>query len=303
MKMSSRFAALALSTGLGAAAVLTAPEASADTLHARSSARAGDYLPVEELGYEYILDTTGSGDARLALRVTLHNASATNQDVSLALALPRKSEVIGTRIKRGGGDWADAVTTVNRGTKGRRDQGNIYVRRIGPSQDGGLPRADVVGFDLSSGETVQVELQLEVFPELQGDRWHLDLPRRNAKVPNLSRERRVVVKADGRPEFWVDDVSNLGAKYMTSRTRDTVTLAWPADIRGGSGLVAELDTMDGPGKQGGDFRLTLRLGEESYELNEGDSVSYAAHTTMEYRNESDGECEILLLSDSSQASG
>ena len=38
-------------------------------------------------------------------------------------------------------------------------------------------------------------------------------------------------------------------------------------------------------------------------LNQGDSVSYAAHTTMEYRNDSDGDCEILLLSDSSQASG
>ena len=50
-------------------------------------------------------------------------------------------------------------------------------------------------------------------------------------------------------------------------------------------------------------RLTLKLGEEIYELNEGDSVSYAAHTTMEYRNDSEAGCEILLLSDSSQAAG
>ena len=50
-------------------------------------------------------------------------------------------------------------------------------------------------------------------------------------------------------------------------------------------------------------RFVLRLGEERYELGPGDSVSYAAHTTMEYRNESDAMCEIILLSDSSQASG
>jgi transcriptional regulator with XRE-family HTH domain len=49
--------------------------------------------------------------------------------------------------------------------------------------------------------------------------------------------------------------------------------------------------------------FVLCLGEERYELGEGDSVSYAAHTTMEYRNESDGPCEIILLSDSSQATG
>jgi transcriptional regulator with XRE-family HTH domain len=49
--------------------------------------------------------------------------------------------------------------------------------------------------------------------------------------------------------------------------------------------------------------LSLKLGEETYELNEGDSVSYAAHTTMEYRNDSDSACEILLLSDSSQVAG
>lgn len=49
--------------------------------------------------------------------------------------------------------------------------------------------------------------------------------------------------------------------------------------------------------------FVLCLGDERYELGKGDSVSYAAHTTMEYRNESDGPCEIILLSDTSQVNG
>ena len=130
-----------------------------------------------------------------------------------------------------------------------------------PEKAGALPRADIVAFGLSSGETVQVEVQLEIFPELHGDRWQLDLPRRNADTPNLSRERRVVVKAEADPEFWVDDVNNLRAKFMTSRSNDTVTLAWPAQVRGGSGLLAELETTPSAQSGQGSFRLALRLGE------------------------------------------
>jgi len=50
-------------------------------------------------------------------------------------------------------------------------------------------------------------------------------------------------------------------------------------------------------------QLVLVLGEVRYELFEGDSVSYAAHTTMEYRNEGAEPCAIWLRSDTSQAAG
>jgi hypothetical protein len=249
-----------------AASLLVGAEAQADTLHTRSSKRAGAYVPVEELGYEYILDADNPSDARLALRVTVHNPSATNQDLSLALALPRKSQLLGARVRRGGAGWTDTLPTTNRGLRGRRDQGNIYIRQVPGELSSTLERAEVIAFDMGSGETIQVELELEIFPELHGDRWQLDLPRRNAKIPNLSSERRVVVRGLGQDQnFWVDEVSNGEAKYMVTRSSDTVSLAWQAGIRGGSGLIAQLDTMDsasGAGDgSGGEFRLSLRLGE------------------------------------------
>ena len=44
-------------------------------------------------------------------------------------------------------------------------------------------------------------------------------------------------------------------------------------------------------------RLTLRLGDEVHQLGSRDSIAYGAQVIMEYRNEDEEDCEILLVCD------
>ena len=243
----------------------------ADTLHARASARDGDYIPVEELGYELLLEPRSELDTTVALRLTLHNASESTQDAFSTLALPRGSRLTSFAVKRDGGGWEDAIVARDRNIQGQRTNGSIYARQLPPASDGQLPRAEVAAFALLPDATVQIELRLEVFPVLVGDRWELDFPRRNIGGPHMSPERRVVVPnlAKGQ-EFWVDDVSNGDARFMTTRANDTVTVAWPARIRGGESIEGRFEVMPASGGPGGgaatdegDLRVALRLGASS----------------------------------------
>src|SRR5690606_14179552 len=156
------------------------------------------YVPIDELSYETIIRPGAGFDAELAIRVALQNTSAASQDMVMALALPQGSELTGFAIAHGG-EWIEgAVSKLDeRGgdvTRGRRDPGTVFVRELPPADFGDLPGAEIVAFGLGSQSTMQIELRLRVFPTLRGDRWQLDLPRRNAEIPNLVDQRRVVVQ-------------------------------------------------------------------------------------------------------------
>lgn len=250
---------------------LAPASAGADTLHTEASARDGDFVAVEELSYEMIVDT-GSGVSasqatRVSLRVTLYNDSDLPQDAVHALALPRTSRLRSFAVRRGGEDWVDGIDARNRSVHAQRDTGSIYAREVPPPRAGELPRAELSAFGLAPGSTTQIELRLDVFPTLDGDRWALDLPRRNIAQPNLQSERRVIVRGlDKGEQFEVDGAANGKAKFMSTRAGDTVTLTWPAKLRGGDTLEGQLEVMRDPQPKGtnnaerGAFRIALRLG-------------------------------------------
>ncbi len=270
MRRPHRVRALLCALGL---APFGATLANADTLHTEASARDGDFVAVEELAYEVIIDAADPGQSqsrRVALRVTLHNDSDVPQDALLALALPRTSVLRGLAVKRGAGDWEDGLVTRNRATTGRRDAGSIYARSLPPARDGGLPAAEVAAFGLAAGSTTQVELRLDVFPQLEGKRWSIDLPRRNIRAPNLAQDRRVVMRGLKKGEsFFVDGSSSGEAKYMSTRAGDTVAVSWPAHLGGKRSIEGQFEVSPSPhhsdassAAKSGRFRLALRLGPE-----------------------------------------
>ncbi|NVB36302.1 VWA domain-containing protein [Pseudenhygromyxa sp. WMMC2535] len=253
--------ALCALTGL---ATFAAP-AAADTLD-------GDpqlgYVPVEELSYEAIIRPGKDYEAELALRVALRNASTVEQDAVETLVLPRGSELVALAINAGG-DWREAEDSslvggdveVGGVEQGRRDPGSIWVRPLESDDPGDLPAVELVAFGLAPRATVQVELRLRVYPTLRGDRWQLELPRRNAEVPNLVDQRRVLVQGLGEGEsFWVDDTSSAGTPYMVTRSEDAVAVSWPARAAKLAQLDGSFETSPDKDGRGGRVRLVLRLG-------------------------------------------
>lgn len=244
-------------------ALFTTP-ARSDTLEADP---ASGYVPLDELSYETIIRAGNGYEAELAVRVALENTSAKPQDMVMTLAVPPGSELTGISIADGG-DWVEGRVSklgtefahANDLGKGHRDPGTVFAREL-PSAPGELPAVEIVGFGLASRTTTQIELRLRVHPSLRGDRWQLDLPRRNAEIPNLNDRRRVIVQGLAADEnFWIDGTSSAGTPYMVTRGEDAITVAWPAHISSSAALDGSYQFSPDPDGLGGRMRLVLRLG-------------------------------------------
>ncbi|KIG14954.1 hypothetical protein DB30_06143 [Enhygromyxa salina] len=243
-------------------ALVGAP-AQSDTLEADPDA---GYVPIDELSYETIIRPGSGYEAELAIRIALNNTSVNVQDMVLALGVPRGSELTGISISAGG-DWIEGeVSKVAKAANGpgvgRRDPGSVFAHELESAGPGELPGVEIVAFGLDPKATTQIELRLRVLPLLRGDRWQLELPRRNLELPNLSDQRRVIVQNLGKDEnFYVDGSSSAGTPYMVTRSEDAIVVEWPAQIRNNT---AQLDgsyevSRDADG-QGGRLRVALRLG-------------------------------------------
>lgn len=259
--LSSSLAKLA---AIAALVCLTSPlsTAEADTLDGDPSA---GYVPIDELSYETIIRPGAGFEAELGIRVALQNQSAVTQDAVMALGIPHGSELVGVAIARGG-DWIEGeISTVDDDggdiARARRDPGTVFVRELEPENPGDLPGAEIVAFGMPSQSTTQIELRLRVHPSLRGDRWQLDLPRRNAEIPNLVDQRRVLVQGliDGE-DFWIDDTPSNGSPYMVTRSEDAITVAWPAKRKASAELDGSYEVSRDPDGGGGRLRMVLRLG-------------------------------------------
>lgn len=243
-------------------ACLASSAVEADTLDVDPAA---GYVPIDELSYETIIRPGAGFEAELAIRIALQNTSAASQDTVMALALPQGSELTGVSISSGG-DWIEGqVSRLNKRSRdvdrGRRDPGTVFVRELPPANLGDLPGAEIVAFGLDSQSTTQIELRLRVFPTLRGDRWHFDLPRRHAEIPNLVDQRRVIVQGlpDGE-NFWIDGASSNGTPYMVTRSEDAITVSWTAKRKVTAELDGSYEVSRDPDGEGGRVRLVLRLG-------------------------------------------
>ncbi len=209
-----------------------AARARADSLWTEASVRDA-YTPVEELSYEIIVDSRNGYDARVRLRVAIHNSSIRPQDFVLTLGAPRHTELRALSVARDG-HWSHGQA-IDGGTGTPvdvRPAGTVFARRVAPGDRDGLPAVEVVGYGLDAGSTLQAELEFAAYPVMLGGRWQIDLPRRELRTANMATQRRVLV--DGLPEetaFYVDSASSRGAPYMISRVENTVTVAWPDQLR------------------------------------------------------------------------
>lgn len=241
-----------VSTAVGTAA-------QADTLWTNQPTDGTSYLPVEELSYEIIIDRNEGYDAELRQRVAVHNAGQERQDFVLTLATPRATELRGMALFRDG-KWVPGAIVEDAPAAASRPAGVVVARTV-PTDRAGLPAAEVVGFGLEPGTTLQVELVYRAFPVMIGDRWKLDLPRREIRSPNMARERRVIVRGlDEEESFYIDDGPNLGAPFLVSRVEDSVTVAWPAPTRQGKLLDGHVDAVAHTDDAGGKLHVYLRLG-------------------------------------------
>ncbi|PRQ09863.1 VWA domain-containing protein [Enhygromyxa salina] len=254
----ARLGGVALLSGI---ALLGAP-ARSDTLEADPDA---GYVPIDELSYETIIRPGAGYEAELAIRVALTNTSVNPQDMVLALGVPHGSELTGISIAAGG-DWiageiSKLATSANGPSNGRRDPGTVFAHELEAAGPGELPGVEIVAFGLDPNVTTQIELRLRVLPLLRGDRWQLELPRRNLELPNLSDQRRVIVQGLGNDEnFWVDGSSSAGTPYMVTRSEDAIVVEWPAQARSTAQLDGNYEVSRDPDGQGGRLRVALRLG-------------------------------------------
>ncbi|MEM6994798.1 MAG: VWA domain-containing protein [Myxococcota bacterium] len=240
---------------------VAAPDASADQLSVEQLEDERGYTAVEELSYETIIDASDGYSATLRIRTALRNTSRSTRDSVLAMALPRNAELQAISVAKDG-QWSTGTVTVAHAEAARRDPGAVFARQLAPSRSGQLPAAEVVAFGLGGGDTIQVELTVNVYPRLRGDRWELDLPSRGLAQLELSPERRVLVKGlrKGEP-FAVDDIGNRGKPYLVTSGQDGVTVSWPAHLNSTELVEGRFEVMPGPpGFDDGEFRAYLRLG-------------------------------------------
>lgn len=258
VRRGSRWAAAGLvGVCLGSTPVI----ASADHLVAEQSEAESGYTAVEELSYETIVDATDGYSATLRVRVALHNSSLSTRDAVHTIALPFSAQLESISAARGGA-WTKGKATEQEHERGRRNPGSVYVRSVAPATPFDIPGAQLVVFGIEPGSTIQVELEVEVFPRLRGDHWELDLPARGNELLALAADRRVIVQGlrDGEG-FSVDEQDAAGSPFITTRPRDTVTVSWPAHIKSRAVLDGRYEVTPGPpGFDDGRFRLYLRLG-------------------------------------------
>lgn len=237
-----------------------APEASADELSVEQAEGERGYLAVEELSYEAIIEPSDTFAATLRLRVALHNTSRISRDVVHIMALPFATRLRGIAAAEGG-TWTTGRPTKVVHDRDRRDPGTVFVRELEPESSGDITSVEVVVFGIAPGATVQVEIEAQVYPRLRGGRWEIDLPTRGVECRVLAGDRRVLVRGKDDTEFWVDEESNKGSPFVLTRAEDTVTVAWPAQIKSRGALDGHLEVTPGPeGFDDGTFRLYLRLG-------------------------------------------
>ncbi|MBL4686018.1 MAG: hypothetical protein JKY37_15600 [Nannocystaceae bacterium] len=254
--------AAVLSLLVGAPYVLAAPNlAQADQLTGEQLDDEQGYNAVDELSYETIIDASDGYSATLRVRTALHNTSRSTRDVVLSMALPRNAE-LKTISAAKNDQWQLGAVTVAHADSARRDPGTIFARQLAPSRRGRLPSAEIVAFGIAADETIQVEITVNVYPRLRGDRWELELPSRGLRHPALSPERRVLVKGlrKGEP-FTVNGVGNRGKPYIVTSSQDGVTVSWPAHLHATELVEGSFEVMPGPpGFDDGEFRAYVRLG-------------------------------------------
>ncbi|TPV94408.1 MAG: VWA domain-containing protein [Myxococcales bacterium FL481] len=244
---------------LGVTVGASTPQARADTLWTTRAADGTNYMPIEELSYEIIVDRNDGHDATVRQRVAIHNAGQQRQDFVLTLVTPRACELRGMAVNRDG-RWHAGDIVDDAGKAATRPSGVVLARTV-PAAKTGPRAAEIVGFGLEAGTTVQVELLYRAFPVMHGDRWKLDLPRREIRSPNMVRERRVIVRGLNNGEsFYIDDGPNLGSPFMSTRAEDSVTVAWPAPTRRGKLLDGHADAVAYSNDDGGKLHVYLRLG-------------------------------------------
>ena len=255
----ARVAGLALGVALASTAVVVR----ADQLDAEVSDDERGYTPVQELSYEVILDPgdASSHAATMRLRVALHNASGTPRDAVHTLAIPSGAELVGLSTAKDG-VWTPGAVTTASDHAGQRDVGTVWARTVDQTHARDQPAAEIIAFGIAGESTLQVELELRVFPTLRNGRWELDLPSHGPASPQLASDRRVLVPglAKGK-QFWVDDRGNGTEPAVSTDAFDTVTVGWPA--RGGApgNLLVRYDVAPGPaGFDDGRFRVVLRAG-------------------------------------------
>ncbi len=242
----------------------TTSTARADQLDAEVSDDERGYVPVQELSYEVIIDPPGDTaghTATMRLRVALHNASGSPRDAVHTLAIPAGAELVGLATAKDG-VWATGGTTSAHTQAGQRDAGTVWARTIEQTHARDQPAAEIVAFGLASQSTVQVELELRVFPTLRNGRWELDLPSHGPASPQLAADRRVLVRglAKGK-QFWVDDRGSGAEPAMLTDALDTATVGWPARGSEPGALLVRYDVAPGPtGFDDGRFRIVLRAG-------------------------------------------
>jgi hypothetical protein len=247
-----------LIAGVALLSCVVATPARSDTLEVDPGA---GYVPIDELSYETIIRPGAGYEAELAIRIALNNTSANVQDMVLALGVPHGSELTGISIA-GGGDWIEGeISKLGKAASGRRDPGSVFAHELEPEGPGELPSVEIVAFGLASRTTTQIELRLRVHPLLRGDRWQLELPRRNLELPNLSEQRRVIVQGLAKDDnFWVDGSSSKGTPYMVTRSEDAIAVAWPAQTRTTASLDGSYEVSRDADGDGGRLRIGLRLG-------------------------------------------
>jgi len=248
----------------GLLSVCLSPTASADTLRAEQHEGERGYVAVEELSFETIVEARTGYSATLRIRTALHNSSLSSRDVVHALALPFASQIEGVRVMKDGA-WTDGAGTSVAPERSRRAPGSVFVRRIDPAKRHDIPGAELVAYGLAADETLQVELQVRVFPRLRGDAWELDLPARGVGSLALAPERRVLVRGLRSGEtFSVDEEDSAGRPFVLSRAEDTVTVSWPSHLQSSEALEVNAEAEPGPaGFDDGTLRLYLRLGADA----------------------------------------
>ncbi len=250
-----------LSVGL---AMLVPSAAEADKLRSEQYEGETGYVAVEELSFETIIEAGDTYSATLRIRTALHNSSLSARDVVHAIGLPFASQVAGVRVMKDGA-WVDGAGTSVASERSRRSPGTVFVRNLSPDDRFDIPGAELVVYGLGADQTLQVEVEVRVFPRLRGDAWELDLPTRGAGSLALAPDRRVLVRGLRSGEaFMVDEQPSAGRPFMLSRAEDTVTVAWPSHLRTTDALEVNAETEPGPaGFDDGSLRVYLRLGEDA----------------------------------------
>ncbi len=261
--MTGRVARWLAAAGLAVLA-LQPTDAQADKLRAEQREGETGYVAVEELSFETIIEAGDAYSATLRVRTALHNSSLSERDAVHAIGLPFASVVEGVRVMKDGA-WVDGSGTAVATERSRRAPGTVFVRNLTPATRLDIPGAELVAYGLGPDQTLQVEIEVRVFPRLRGDAWELDLPTRGVGSLSLAPDRLVLVRGlRSGEEFQVDEEPSRGRPFVLSRAEDTVTVSWPSHLRSNEALEVNAEAEPGPpGFDDGNLRVYLRLGQDA----------------------------------------